>query len=132
MLVYYFLNSQYGIENIRNRRLKISRIMELNDLFEFLGVDLRDLNFRKILKETKKKLSKTKGVLCFSKTWKTPVLWAHYADKHKGICLGFEVNNSILGKVDYVHTRPPRPDELDESFMMRLLFTNFSHRQYEQ
>lgn len=123
MLVYHFLDSHYGLENIGNRHLKISRIMELNDPFEFLSVDLTDRECRRALKKTKKELSKTKGILCFSKTWKNPVLWGHYADKHKGICLGFEVDNSILGKVNYVDSRPPCPDVFDDNFMKRLLFT---------
>jgi len=106
--------------------------MELNDPFEFLGVDLSDREFRKALKKTKADISKTKGILCFSKTWRNPVLWGHYADKHKGICLGFEVPRSVLGKVKYVDSRPSRPDVLDEAFMKRLLFTKFSHWQYEQ
>ena len=55
--------------------------MELNDPFEFLGAELSDRNFRKAIKKTKKDLSKTKGILCFSKNWKNPVQWSHYTDK---------------------------------------------------
>ncbi len=132
MRVYHFLNAHYGIDDLRNGRLKISRIMELNDPFEFLGVDLSDRQFRWALRKTKAELSKTKGLLCFSKTWTNPVLWGHYADRHRGMCLGFDVPESILGKVQYVDSRPARPDVLDEAFMKRLLFTKFSHWQYEQ
>lgn len=132
MLVYHFLNAHYGLEGIRERRIKISRLMELNDPFEFLGVDLSGREFRKALKATKATISKTQGILCFSKTWKNPVLWGHYADKHKGICLGFEVPRAVLEKVDYVDFRFPRPKVLDEIFMKKLLFTKFAHWQYEQ
>ena len=38
MRLYHFLNAEYGLLNIRHRRLKIARINELNDPFEFLGV----------------------------------------------------------------------------------------------
>ena len=132
MLVYHFINSHYGLEGIRNRRLKISRIMELNDPFEFLGVDLSDRDFRKALKMTKTDISKTKGILCFSESWRNPVLWGHYADKHKGLCLGFEVPTSVLGKINYLDSRLPIPSELDEKFMKRILFTKFKHWEYEQ
>lgn len=30
------------------------------------------------------------GVCCFSKTDENPLLWAHYSDKHKGVCLVFD------------------------------------------
>lgn len=106
--------------------------MELNDLFEFLGVDLSDRQFRKGMKETKAELSKTKGLLCFSKTWKNPLLWGHYADKHKGICLGFEISDDILEKINYVKARLKRPTVLNENFMKKVLFTKFEHWKYEQ
>jgi len=132
MLVYHFINAHFGLEALKQRRLKIARIMELNDPFEFLAVDLSDREFRKVIKATKADLSITKGILCFCKTWTHPILWSHYADKHKGICLGFEVSRSVLEKVDYVDCRFLRPDILDEAFMKRLLFTKFAHWHYEQ
>ena len=132
MLVYHFINSHYGLEAIKQRRLKISRITELNDPFEFLAVDLSDRDFRKVIKSTKAELSETKGILCFCKTWRHPILWGHYADKHKGVCLGFEVPHSLLEKIDYVDHRFPKPDAFDEKFMKKLLFTKFKHWEYEQ
>lgn len=132
MLVYHFLNSQYGLEDIRERRLKISRIMELNDPFEFIGVDLSDKQFRRAMKETKAELSKSKGLLCFSKAWNNPLLWSHYADRHRGICLGLEVSRDLLKKIDYVEKRFSRPARLDEEFMKKVLFTKFDRWRYEQ
>lgn len=132
MLIYHFINAYYGLEGIRNRRLKIARIMELNDPFEFLGVNLSDRKFRKALKDTKEELSKSKGILCFSETWKNPVLWSHYADKHRGLCLGFEVSNSTLERVEYVDSRHPIPSVIDETLMKKLLYTKFRHWEYEQ
>jgi len=78
--------------------------MELNDPFEFLGVDLSDPDFRRQIKATKKTLSESRGLLCFSKNWHNPVLWGHYADKHRGICLGFDMPEDLPTKVDYVTT----------------------------
>ena len=42
MRVYKFLNAKYGLEALKNRRLKIARISDLNDPFELLGVNLSD------------------------------------------------------------------------------------------
>jgi len=132
MMVYHYISAEYGLEGIRKRRLKIARIMELNDPFEFIGVNLKDRKFRKAIRQTKQEVSKSKGILCFSKTWRNPVLWSHYADKHKGLCLGFEVKNNLLGKVDYVDSRLSVPTEFNEEFMKKLLFTKFRHWEYEQ
>jgi Protein of unknown function (DUF2971) len=131
MRVYHFVNKQYGLENISKRRLKISRLTELNDPFEFLGVDLSDQENRKALVRTKAKISDTRGLICFSKLWDNPVLWGHYADKHRGICLGFDIPDASLDKVTYVDSRPSWPAVPDEKFMKQLLFTKFNHWSYE-
>ena len=36
------------------------------------------------------------GVFSFSKTALNPVMWSHYADEHRGICLYYEIPNSFL------------------------------------
>ena len=106
--------------------------MELNDPFEFLGAELSDRNFRKAIKKTKKDLSKTKGILCFSKNWTNPVQWSHYTDKHKGLCLGFDVPDHFLAKVDYVKERLSQNGEINEELMSKFLTTKFEHWSYEE
>lgn len=132
MRVYKFINESFGLKNLREKRLKISRIMELNDPFEFLGMDLSDPEFRRAVKDAKKQLSKSKGVLCFSKTWTNPVQWSHYANNHKGICLGFDVPEENLYKVNYVKERLSHNGEIDKSFMIKSLTTKFNHWSYEE
>jgi hypothetical protein len=40
-------------------------------------------------------------MICFGAVWDNPMMWAHYADKHTGICLGFEVEDKLVSTVDY-------------------------------
>lgn len=132
MRAYYFTNAEHGLAALRDRRLKVARIHELNDPFEFLGVDLSDPEFRTALTTTKRDLSKHNGLLCFSKSWHHPMLWAHYADKHRGFCLGFDVTDEKLGHVSYVNSRFPKPENpKNESFVEKLLYTKFAHWSYE-
>lgn len=42
------------------------------------------------------------------------------------------MSRDLLGKVEYVKERLPRPAVLDEEFMKRVLFTKFEHWIYEQ
>ena len=35
-----------------------------------------------------------RGVCCFSTVHKNPLLWSHYGDKHRGICLGYDLNRA--------------------------------------
>lgn len=106
--------------------------MELNDPFEFLGADLSDREFRKAMKRTKKGLSKTKGILCFSKNWTNPAQWSHYTDRHKGICLGFDVTENHLAKVNYVKERLSHNGEINEELMLKFLTTKFEYWSYEE
>lgn len=131
MLLFHFADENYGLKDIRERRVKIARIDKLNDPFEFLGADLSDPERRNVLKRTKSELAKERGLLCFSKSWNNPVLWSHYANNHKGICMGFDIPGSLPRQVTYVNSRFNWPTKVDEDFTRQLLFTKFVHWSYE-
>jgi hypothetical protein len=131
MKVYHFIREEHAESTLRNKHIKISELMELNDPFEFLGVELSDKKIRYALNKTKEQLSEVRGILCFSRNWSNPVQWSHYASNHKGICLGFEIDDSLLSKVDYIESRYELPQKFDESFMNKLLTSKFNHWVYE-
>jgi hypothetical protein len=43
-----------------------------------------------IINDSKDRFLSRIGVCCFSKTDENPLLWAHYSDKHKGVCLVYD------------------------------------------
>jgi len=138
MRLYYFVSANYGIENIIKRRLKVARLNDLNDPFDFMCVDMSDREIRRAFNKTLSDLSETKGVLCFSRAWDNPVLWSHYGDKHKGICLGIDVPDEMVIIVNYEPKRLQvdiRKDfnegEIGEKMMRRVLATKFEDWQYE-
>jgi hypothetical protein len=102
MRVYYFTDEEFALSNIINERIKVSLLDDLNDPYEFLSVDLSDKDFRKSFKSGRDQAAKTAGVICFSKSWKNPLMWGHYGNKHKGICLGFDVEDENIKEVDYI------------------------------
>lgn len=137
MRLYHFLNAEYGLLNIHNRRLKIARINELNDPFEFLGVATRNPNMRRRYQRLKDGLNDHMGLVCFSANWNNPVQWSHYADRHRGVCLGFEVS-AQAHKVTYVAERLlARPSTMKsegpkaEAHVTEILTTKFEHWSYE-
>jgi len=132
MRFYHFVNEYFGIKDLQEKRLKIARIMELNDPFEFLGMDLSNPEFRRAMNSTKKAFSKDRGILCFSKDWNNPLQWAHYADNHKGICLGFDIPSEKLTKVRYVEERIAHNGQINDDQMIQFLSTKFQHWSYEQ
>jgi hypothetical protein len=70
---------------------------------------------RRALKALKERFSKTKGVICFSDNWKSPVMWAHYAQKHYGFCLGFDVPFDPTDQ-EYVYAMNYEPERLRFEF----------------
>lgn len=139
MRLYNLSYAHHGLNNIALRRIKISRIEDLNDPFELMGANLRNKNLRAPFKAARQAIHNENGVICFSETWQNPVMWSHYADKHRGICLGFDVSGSLVMPVSYEHellnidgaSKSPE-SEFTEEFMAKLLTTKFRDWGYEQ
>jgi hypothetical protein len=103
--VYNLNSAAYALQNIEKGRLKLSRFADVNDPFELLGLNLQDRNARKIAQNNRSGHNESTGLLCFAGDWAEPVLWSHYGDKHRGICLGFNVPITKLQKVQYADAR---------------------------
>ena len=132
MRVYHFLPANHALEDIEKHRIKISEIDQLNDPFELWCVNQKDKRVRIALRSFKRKMSARFGMLCFSRDWHNPVLWSHYADKHRGICLGFEIDARGLQEISYVSKRSTLrvpPNQVDAN---QLLFTKYSGWEYEE
>ncbi len=137
MRVWHFVNEQYGLDDIRCRRLKVATLKDLNDPFEWFSADLRDPFLRSAMRTIKDELAKTRGMLCFSKSWSNPVQWSHYADRHRGLCLGFDMPDELLRSVAYSRKRLPYEAKSlwegnnAEEIMLSYLNTKYSHWRYE-
>ena len=116
MRVYYYTAEKYALSNIINERIKISLLHDLNDPFEFLGINLLDKEFRKTFLSARDEAAKQAGIICFSKDWNNPLLWAHYGDRHKGICLGFDIDDIHLKEVIYFPERMPAEIDMKKKY----------------
>lgn len=138
MRVYYLTGAQFALSNLALRRIKISRFADLNDPFELLGIDINDKDHRAAFRATKEEIAEKKGLICFSKSWSNPLMWGHYAERHTGICLGFDIPDKLLAPVIYAkqllkleidkNTKKPK---LTEEVMNKLLRTKFYDWKYE-
>lgn len=111
--------------------MKISKLDELNDPFEFLSVRGEEQSIRQQFRKMKTTISKTKGIISFSKNWRNPLLWGHYADNHKGVCLGMEIPDQLLNKIIYASSRLEIRHPIDECWMEKMINTKFRHWRYE-
>jgi len=101
MRLYYMTAAKWAEVILKERRLKLSRFYEANDPFELNLIDSRDPVRREIVKMIEKYHYERTGMICFSAAWDSPVMWAHYAEKHTGICLGFDIEDKVVSTVEY-------------------------------
>lgn len=105
MRVYRFFQKQYALQALRDQRLKVTRLNELNDPFELFSMDLSDQSMRRRFIKWKARIAARTGVICFSRRWRAPPLWSHYADRHRGMAVEFEVDDDLLVPMRYRATR---------------------------
>ena len=78
----------YNIRNFETGRLRLTCNGELNDIYE--GLPVFDIEG-----EDKEKLQELKDcayIKCFSEDYRSNLMWAHYADNHKGICVEYDLS----------------------------------------
>jgi len=128
---YHFVSFHHGLDNLRQKHLKISLLDDLNDPFELWAITQPDQRLRQAFRATKETMARQYGLLCFSLDWHNPLLWSHYADRHRGLALGFDVDEQILRRVVYRKTRPALK-AIDMQVANWLLFTKYEDWNYEQ
>lgn len=144
MRVYYMTSHKVAAEHILpERRMKLSLFDDLNDPFELLPFALSAGETRTVSRALRESIAQKKGVICFSDNWRSPVMWAHYADKHRGVCLGFDVPyegpEGAIRNVDYTPARLKlelnKQKEhlgLDQATIRTLLYTKSAEWAYER
>lgn len=94
------LNSFENVADIFiNKRFYAAHYNELNDPME--GVIKYDDDVQKDAIDQVKSFYKNLRICAFSRCFDSLLLWAHYADGFKGICIEVEAISSVLGKVRY-------------------------------
>ncbi len=126
--LYHFTAAHFALDDIRRTQLKIAQISDLNDPFELRCMDTSDPQAREAYEGWRDQASTLWGVVCFTDTWDDILQWAHYADRHRGICLGFDVAGarSKFGQMRYVKAKDPCPSKPDLDFVWSSLSTKFS------
>ena len=117
---YYFTTAKYALEAVKNHQLKAAELNKANDPYETLPFQLKNAHDDKIAQLVRDDFATLMKMICFSKTFTNPSLWGHYADKCRGVCLGFDIEvysddediDPILNmrRVEYKKNRPEMED----------------------
>lgn len=102
MRLYYMTSIEVAVKYILpERRMRLGTFDRLNDPFELLCARMSDGDTRYVFKLLRDHWVNTLGVLCMGKHWKSPLMWAHYAQNHTGVCLGFDVPDDKAKQMRY-------------------------------
>ena len=115
ILLYRYLPAEAAIKTIESHSFRVSRLLELNDPFEWSpgldGIQPEALDLaRWCMARFLENLNESMGIISFSSVVRDPILWSHYADAHRGMVI--EVSYLIdesLHKVEYTNSRPIIP-----------------------
>jgi len=136
MKVYNFLSEENALNDLFNQYIKVSTLNDLNDPFELLSIDFSEKSLRPKFKQLKDSLSKKLAIICFTKSWRNPLLWSHYADRHRGCALEFDISQSELVQIEYRKSRVKIPNNIPlndflTQFELKLVSTKYSGWKYE-
>ncbi|RYZ79967.1 MAG: DUF2971 domain-containing protein [Proteobacteria bacterium] len=136
----YYLTQLKTLEEfiLPDQRIRISTFDKVNDPFELLGAIRGGKAAHHDFEWLRKHWTETQGFISFSENWASPLMWAHYAMNHTGVCLGVEVPDHKPMKMDY----QPRRIALDFDFkkfenaadldlLRRIAATKFDEWKYE-
>jgi hypothetical protein len=97
------------------------------------------LELRKLLNEAARKAFSRHGVACYAHNPDNLLMWSHYANSHKGLCLKFDVLEDLsqfspLFKVEYKEEYPVLNHVKSDSggVVTKLLTTKGIQWEYEQ
>ncbi|WP_285164501.1 DUF2971 domain-containing protein [Shewanella goraebulensis] len=152
-----------SIELLVNRELWFAKPESLNDPFEcpfdaehiFDGIDkLPQLSDTEIKRQKKLALNvfNSLGVCSFSRARKNQLMWAHYADEHKGFCIGFNESNllnnePVIKAIDVIYQADlPQPNvighfrqednglvgTIDSNSLHEIIRTKYTYWTYER
>jgi hypothetical protein len=109
-LCHIMLLSEYGKERadreIENHRYNSS------EFGDYRCNEKAKENYMKILASHVKNLICTEtnkyGVLSLGEKWDCPLMWSHYADEHRGLCIEFDTTGASFRNIKAVDYRHPR------------------------
>lgn len=55
-----------------------------------------------------------KGVLSLAERWNCPLMWSHYADQHRGLCLEYDLSDGALETIRPVRYDSPRSIKISD------------------
>lgn len=103
--LYKYLTTNYLYETIRDSKIYLNDGTIINDPFELKYI-LRESGTVKTIKGL--------HILCLTKSHRMKLMWSHYTDSHKGVCLALEIPRHLVYPICYTGERVFSDSNLDD------------------
>lgn len=132
----------YALDSIQNNTLWASISDEFNDPFECM-VDFESKVIRDYTRSYMERVKKLFGITCFSREDSNLLMWGHYANSHRGICVEYNVDALIKSdekikgfKEVHYDTEILKPQDMSPTALVEaaeeVLYRKFKGWSYEQ
>lgn len=108
------VNKEYALKNIENHRYMSSQYGDYTTDFEtekyykqLLASNVKGLLYEELGQ---------RGVLSLAKRWDCPLMWSHYADEHRGLCIEYDMTTYVWHGLHPVDYRLPRSIKISELY----------------
>ena len=105
MILYKYISTEHAEDILRNQHLMLDNGIGFNDPFELRISDRKRGTDRSVF---------GLRILCLTNSNKNKLMWSHYADSHKGLCLVVEVPASLSYPVCYSGNRIFENSNIDD------------------
>lgn len=62
----------------------------------------------------------SRGVFSLAARWDCPLMWSHYADEHRGLCIEYDMHENVCSHIKPVDYRRPRSIKITELMQWKL------------
>lgn len=95
-ILYKYISAEHAAEIINSQRLRMGDGTNFNDPFELMVVNSTEHTVQHIT---------GLRILCLTNSRNMKLMWSHYADSHKGLCLAVKVPADLVYPVCYTGQR---------------------------
>lgn len=106
---------EFDLSSPKANFTQIPQITPRDDESSRSAISRLNYNFPEFQEHTAKEQKlKHRGLFCTTENPKNILMWSHYADEHKGMCIGYEFNYEKLAEIAFIRkVIYPESDDLD-------------------
>jgi hypothetical protein len=131
------------VQNLSVDRMKayfenhLKNLCSPKELQDIQSKGLTFIDFEKLINRSAKQVIRRKGIACFMSSCDNLLMWSHYADSHKGVCLKFDILEDAsfftpAKKVNYSRDYPEYDYLTNKNdFVNQMFFTKSEDWAYE-